>query len=41
MDNETIGLVIRAAGRTGVLHQLTGVIARHDSMTLVPDANGT
>src|SRR5262245_23289960 len=30
MQNETIGLVVRAAGRTGVLHQLTGVIARHD-----------
>lgn len=30
MQNETIGLVIRAAGRTGVLHQLTGVIARHE-----------
>src|SRR5262249_36381670 len=27
---ETIGLVVRAAGRTGVLHQLTGVIARHE-----------
>ena len=30
MDNATIGLVVRAVGRTGVLHQLTGVIARHD-----------
>ena len=30
MENQTIGLVIAAAGRTGVLHQLTGVIARHD-----------
>jgi energy-converting hydrogenase B subunit Q len=30
MENETIGLVVRAAGRTGVLHQLTGVIARHE-----------
>jgi energy-converting hydrogenase B subunit Q len=26
----TIGLVVRAVGRTGVLHQLTGVIARHE-----------
>ena len=26
MENQTIGLVITAAGRTGVLHQLTGVI---------------
>jgi energy-converting hydrogenase B subunit Q len=30
MGNETIGMVVRAAGRTGVLHQLTGVIAQHD-----------
>jgi energy-converting hydrogenase B subunit Q len=30
MENETIGLVVHAVGRTGVLHQLTGVIARHD-----------
>ncbi len=30
MANETIGLAVTAAGRTGVLHQLTGVIARHD-----------
>src|SRR6266496_3267949 len=30
MENETIGIVVRAAGRTGVLHQLTGVIARHE-----------
>ena len=30
MENETIGLVVRAAGRTGVLHQLTGAIAQHD-----------
>jgi energy-converting hydrogenase B subunit Q len=29
MENQTIGLVITAAGRTGVLHQLTGVIAQH------------
>src|SRR5690242_9695208 len=30
MDSERIGLVVNAVGRTGVLHQLTGVIARHD-----------
>ena len=30
MANETIGLVVDAAGRTGVLHVLTGVIARHE-----------
>ena len=30
MQNETIGLLVRAVGRTGVLHQLTGVIAKHD-----------
>ena len=30
MGNETIGMVVRAAGRTGVLHQLTGVIAQHE-----------
>ena len=30
MENETIGLVVHATGRTGVLHQLTGVIARHE-----------
>ncbi|HMC59151.1 MAG TPA: DUF5612 domain-containing protein [Candidatus Solibacter sp.] len=30
MENETIGLVVHAIGRTGVLHQLTGVIARHE-----------
>jgi energy-converting hydrogenase B subunit Q len=30
MENETIGLVVHAVGKTGVLHQLTGVIARHD-----------
>jgi energy-converting hydrogenase B subunit Q len=29
MENGTIGLVIDAVGQTGVLHQLTGVIARH------------
>ena len=30
MENQTIGLVVHAVGRTGVLHQLTGVIARHE-----------
>jgi energy-converting hydrogenase B subunit Q len=30
MDRETIGLVVYAHGRTGVLHRLTGVIAAHD-----------
>jgi energy-converting hydrogenase B subunit Q len=30
MDNEMIGLVVHATGRTGVLHQVTGVIARHE-----------
>jgi energy-converting hydrogenase B subunit Q len=30
MENDTIGIVVHAAGGTGVLHQLTGVIARHD-----------
>jgi energy-converting hydrogenase B subunit Q len=29
MDNELIGLLVHAAGGTGVLHQMTGVIARH------------
>jgi len=29
MSNETIGLVVHATGGAGVLHQLTGVIARH------------
>jgi energy-converting hydrogenase B subunit Q len=29
MTNETIGLVVHATGGSGVLHQLTGVIARH------------
>jgi len=29
MENELIGLVVHAAGGTGVLHQMTGVIARH------------
>ena len=31
MDRETIGLVVHAHGRTGVLHRLTGVIAAHDA----------
>jgi energy-converting hydrogenase B subunit Q len=30
MANEIIGLAVTSTGRTGVLHQLTGVIARHD-----------
>jgi energy-converting hydrogenase B subunit Q len=30
MENETIGMVVHAVGKTGVLHQLTGVIARHE-----------
>src|SRR5579871_1867566 len=30
MDNEPIGLVVHAVGKTGVLHQLTGVIANHE-----------
>jgi energy-converting hydrogenase B subunit Q len=30
MSEEPIGLVVHATGKTGVLHQLTGVIARHD-----------
>jgi energy-converting hydrogenase B subunit Q len=30
MENQTIGLVVRAVGKTGVLHQLTGVIALHE-----------
>jgi energy-converting hydrogenase B subunit Q len=29
MENDTIGIVVHATGSTGVLHQLTGVIARH------------
>ena len=29
MEKETIGIVVHATGSTGVLHQLTGVIARH------------
>lgn len=30
MDNEPLGIVVHATGKTGVLHQLTGVIARHE-----------
>ena len=30
MEKDTIGIVVQATGGTGVLHQLTGVIARHD-----------
>ena len=30
MASERIGIVVNAVGRTGVLHQLTGVIARHE-----------
>ncbi len=30
MEPETIGLLVHAVGRTGVLHQLTGVIAAHE-----------
>ena len=30
METETIGLVVHAVGKTGVLYQLSGVIARHD-----------
>src|SRR5436309_957678 len=30
MDNPAIGLLVNAVGKTGVLHQLTGVIARHE-----------
>jgi energy-converting hydrogenase B subunit Q len=29
MSNETIGLLVHATGGSGVLHQMTGVIARH------------
>jgi len=29
MENQTIGLVVDAVGTTGVLHQVSGVIARH------------
>jgi len=30
MDKEPLGLVVHATGKTGVLHQLTGVIAAHE-----------
>lgn len=30
MDTEPVGIVVHAIGKTGVLHQLTGVIARHE-----------
>jgi energy-converting hydrogenase B subunit Q len=30
MDKQTFGLVVHAVGTTGVLHQLSGVIARHE-----------
>jgi energy-converting hydrogenase B subunit Q len=30
MANETVGLLVEATGKTGLLHQLTGVIARHE-----------
>jgi len=30
MPEEPIGLLVHAIGKTGVLHQLTGVIAQHD-----------
>ena len=29
MEQRTVGLVVHAVGTTGVLHQLTGVIAQH------------
>src|SRR5690349_20217023 len=29
MENQTIGMVVHAVGVTGVLHQLSGVIAQH------------
>ena len=29
MESQTVGLLVHAIGTTGVLHQLTGVIARH------------
>lgn len=29
-DRQPLGLVVHAVGKTGVLHQLTGVIARHE-----------
>ena len=30
MENETIGILVQSTGRTGILHQLTGVIAQHE-----------
>jgi len=30
MENQPIGVLVRTTGRTGVLHQLTGVIAHHE-----------
>ena len=30
MDKEPLGILVHAVGKTGVLHQLTGVIARHE-----------
>jgi energy-converting hydrogenase B subunit Q len=30
MENQPLGVLVHTTGRTGVLHQLTGVIARHD-----------
>ena len=30
MEKDTIGIVVHAIGGTGVLHELTGVIARHE-----------
>jgi energy-converting hydrogenase B subunit Q len=30
MDKEPLGILVHATGKTGVLHQLTGVIARHE-----------
>ena len=30
MEKDTIGIVVHAIGSTGVLHQLSGVIARHE-----------
>jgi energy-converting hydrogenase B subunit Q len=30
VEDETIGLVVHSMGRTGILHQLTGVIAKRD-----------
>jgi energy-converting hydrogenase B subunit Q len=30
VEDETIGLVVHSVGRTGILHQLTGVIAKRD-----------